>query len=247
METRYEFVTKALRDAIAKGDYPLGSLLPPEIELAERFGVSRSTVRMAMRELQSSGLISRKRSAGTRVEATSPVANSSGFTQALSSIEAVQRFGSETRRDIQAMTEIIADDRLAKKLGCKPGSRWLKISSLRRLPEAPEVPPICWTDVYIAEAVGQKILNRIHGYQGILGNLVEEETGRRIVEIRQDISATGISEALAGPLRAPAGGHALEIRRQYVLAPDTLVEVSISTHPADRFSYNICLRRAVGP
>jgi DNA-binding GntR family transcriptional regulator len=44
-------------------------------------------------------------------------------------------------------------------------------------------------------------------------------------------------------LQTSANAHALEIRRQYVLSPNTLVEVTISLHPADRFSYSTRLRR----
>ncbi|OWJ68839.1 GntR family transcriptional regulator [Inquilinus limosus] len=243
METRYAFVARTLSEAIGTGRYPLGSVLPNELELAAEFGVSRSTIRAAMRELQASGLVSRKKSAGTRVEATSPQANGSGFTQALSSIEAIQQFGFETVRDVQSIEDVVADEALARTLGCKPGSRWLRISSLRRLPDRPNTLPICWTDVYIAASVAGDIRGRIEGYRGIFGDLIEETTGRRIVEIRQDIRAAGVPDSLAKPLQAPAGSHALKIRRQYVLSPGTLIEVTISVHPADRFSYSTRLRR----
>ena len=243
METRYAIVARALSEAIGKGRYPVGSVLPNELELAAEFGVSRSTIRAAMRELQASGLVSRKKSAGTRVEATRPGAGRGEFTQALSSIEAIQQFGFETVRDVQSIDEVVADDALARKLGCKPGSSWLKVSSLRRLPDRPDTLPICWTDVYIAASIAAEIRGRIGTYRGIFGTLIEETTGRRIVEIRQDISAAGVPEALAKPLRAPAGDHALEIRRQYFLSPSTLIEITVSVHPADRFSYSTRLKR----
>jgi len=243
LETRYATVAKVLSEAIGTGRYPVGSVLPNELELAVEFGVSRSTIRAALRELQVSGLVSRKKSAGTRVEATSPSSSRDGFTQALSSIEAIQQFGFETIRDVQSVGGIVLDEGLAAKLGCKPGSRWLKISSLRRLPDRPDSLPICWTDVYIADSLAAEIREQITDYRGIFGDLIEEKTGRRIVEIRQDIRATGVPEALAGPLQTSANAHALEIRRQYVLSPNTLVEVTISVHPADRFSYSTRLRR----
>jgi DNA-binding GntR family transcriptional regulator len=243
LETRYATVAKVLSEAIGTGRYPVGSILPNELELAVEFGVSRSTVRAALRELQVSGLVSRKKSAGTRVEAASPSASRDGFTQALSSIEAIQQFGFETIRDVQSIGEIVADEALAAKLGCKPGSRWLKVSSLRRVPDRPDSPPVCWTDVYITDSLAVDIRGQITGYRGIFGDLIEEKTGRRIVEIRQGISATGVPDALAAPLQTSANAHALEIRRQYILSPSTLVEVTVSVHPADRFSYSTRLRR----
>ena len=44
-----------------------GDLIPGEVELAEEFGCARATVNRALRELADSGLLDRKRKAGTRV------------------------------------------------------------------------------------------------------------------------------------------------------------------------------------
>jgi DNA-binding GntR family transcriptional regulator len=46
----------------------------------------------------------------------------------------VQRFGVETERHVQRVAEVVADDALARELGCRPGRRWLRISSLRMIP-----------------------------------------------------------------------------------------------------------------
>ena len=243
METRYAHVARMLAEAIAAGRHPVGSVLPNELDLAVQFGVSRSTIRAAMRELQASGLVSRRKSAGTRVEAARPAREGCGFVQALSSIESVQQFGCETERRIQDVTPVVADDALAAQLGCRPGSRWLRISSLRCLPNDASAPPICWTDVYVDERHADAVEPRIRSYQGIFGNLLEEVSGRRIIEIRQDIKAVGIPTRVAGALKVEPGAHALEIRRQYILSPASMAEVSISIHPGDRFSYATRLMR----
>lgn len=52
----YEQVADALREAILSGEMAPGSALPPERELCERFGVGRTTIREALRALQSRGL-----------------------------------------------------------------------------------------------------------------------------------------------------------------------------------------------
>lgn len=243
METRYAYVARALAEAIAAGRHPVGSILPNELELAEQFAVSRATVRAAMRELQASGLISRKKNAGTRVEALKPSRSGGGFAQTLDSIEAVQQFGVETKRLVQQVAEVVTDDGLAKALGCRAGRRWLRISSLRLLPDDASCTPICWTDVYIDQAFAGDVRAAIDRHPDIFGTLVEQISGRRFSEIRQDISAVGVPEAVAEPLKATAGTHALSIRRQYLFNSNEMAEVSVSIHPADRFRYTSRLLR----
>jgi GntR family transcriptional repressor for pyruvate dehydrogenase complex len=52
----YEQVADRLRESILTGELPPGSALPPERELCERFGVGRTTIREALRALQTTGL-----------------------------------------------------------------------------------------------------------------------------------------------------------------------------------------------
>lgn len=243
METRYAYVARALTEAIAEGRHPVGSVLPNEHDLAEQFAVSRSTVRAAMRELQASGIISRKRNAGTRVEARPSEHRMGGFTQALGSIEAVQQFGVQTERHVQQVSEIVADDALAHALGSRPGRRWLRISSLRLVPGDETRTPICWTDVYIDAVFAPEVRARMDGFPDIFGTLVEQISGRRFMEIRQDINAVGVPQDKADALKAQAGSPALAIRRQYLFASSEMAEVSLSFHPADRYTYSMRLTR----
>jgi DNA-binding FadR family transcriptional regulator len=52
----YEQVADALRESILSGELAAGTALPPERELCERYGVGRTTVREALRALQTKGL-----------------------------------------------------------------------------------------------------------------------------------------------------------------------------------------------
>jgi GntR family transcriptional regulator, histidine utilization repressor len=52
---------------ITRGEWKPGSLIPGEMELAERYGSARATVNRAMRELADEGIIERKRKSGSRV------------------------------------------------------------------------------------------------------------------------------------------------------------------------------------
>jgi DNA-binding FadR family transcriptional regulator len=57
-------IIERIGDAIRSGDLAPGDRLPPERELAERFGVSRVSVRDALRSLEALGLIEVKVGAG---------------------------------------------------------------------------------------------------------------------------------------------------------------------------------------
>ena len=61
VEPAYRKVADALLDRITTRAINAGERLPPEMELARQFGVHRGTVREALRELQSSGMLKRER------------------------------------------------------------------------------------------------------------------------------------------------------------------------------------------
>src|ERR1700685_4312553 len=66
-EAKAKQVYLILRDRILSGALSLGAKLPTENDLADRYAVSRVTVRRALGELARERLIERRRSAGTRV------------------------------------------------------------------------------------------------------------------------------------------------------------------------------------
>jgi GntR family transcriptional repressor for pyruvate dehydrogenase complex len=61
MEPAYRKVAAALMERILDRTLREGERLPSETELARQFGVNRSTVREAVRELESNGLVARRR------------------------------------------------------------------------------------------------------------------------------------------------------------------------------------------
>lgn len=61
----YARVKQHLKQALARGRFPPGALMPSEADLVARFGVSRMTVNRALRELQAEGLVDRVQGVGT--------------------------------------------------------------------------------------------------------------------------------------------------------------------------------------
>ena len=231
---------QTLAEGIASGRFAVGSLLPTEMALCAQFGASRYAVRQALAELQEMGLISRRKNVGTRVEAATP---RTGFTQALASVEDLAQFGSEHKRVLRSIEDVVVDLALAKEMGCAGGSRWLRISSLRMDGGRPGR-PIGWTDVYAAEpyrGVGEMVRD---APDRLVSSLIEERYGRRIARITQDIQAIAVPKALAAELQVEPASPALRIVRHYLDAADEAFEISVAVHPAERFTFSMELRRA---
>ena len=233
-------ITQDLAEQIASGKVSVGELLPTEFELCERYGASRYTVRMALGQLQEQGLISRRKNVGTRVEASRPTA---GFMQSLASVEDLAQFGATHVRVVRDVGEVVVDLQQAQVLGCPGGSRWLRISSLR-MDGGKRSRPIGWTDVYIDAAyadVGPMVRK---APQTLISELIESRYGRRITRIRQDLRASTVPAHLAEELQVDAGSPALMIVRRYFDAADEVFEITVTIHPAERFTFSMELHRS---
>ena len=83
--TRGVAVLDALAEMIDRAGLGVGDRLPPEITLAARLGVGRSTIREALNRWEGLGLIRRKRGAGTFLAA--PVPSASGLVPTMIRLE----------------------------------------------------------------------------------------------------------------------------------------------------------------
>src|SRR5258708_6184019 len=111
---RYLRVAQRLQQAIQDGEFPLGSLLPTEVQLAVHYGVSRQTVRQAIGQLRQRGMLSTRKRVGTRVDAADPTEL---FRYAFQSIGDLQGMASETEMLVDGRDWITASGRLTAELG----------------------------------------------------------------------------------------------------------------------------------
>jgi DNA-binding GntR family transcriptional regulator len=233
-------LARHLTEAIASGQQEVGSLLPTEFELCARHGLSRYAVRKALDELQEQGLVSRRKNVGTRVEARAP---RQGFTQSIVTAEELAQFGSRHVRQVREVVPVVADLALAGELGVPGGTRLLRLSSLR-MEAGGQGRPMGWTDVYVDERfAGIEALAR-QSPDRLVSALIEERYGTAIVRIRQEIGAITLSPALAAELQAEPGAAALKITRSYLDAEGEAIEISVSIHPADRFTLTMEMNRS---
>ena len=105
----YLQVVRALKDEIVSGVYPVGSQLPTEEELCDRFSVSRYTVREALRRLREDSLVSSRQGAGTTVVPPRP---SDSFVHEVMSINDLVAFATGVRFAIDTIEMIEIDDKL---------------------------------------------------------------------------------------------------------------------------------------
>lgn len=242
LPTKSNFVDIAqhLTEGITSGRFPVGSLLPTEMELCDYYSTSRHTVRAALHELQQLGLVSRKRNVGTRVESARPT---NEFRPSLASLDDLIQFGSTHVRKLQEVGSQKAKGDLADDLRCKAGTHWIRISSLR-MDGVNDRLPVGWTDVYIKPEYTE-IAEIVRSSPGVLiSTLIEARYGRRIEQVEQQIRAVTIDESMARALKVTAGTTALKIIRWYSDAAGEVFEVSISIHPADRFAVSVLLKRS---
>jgi DNA-binding GntR family transcriptional regulator len=241
-DTRYAQVARDLAERIASGEFPVGSILPKEVDLAESYGVSRYTLRSAIAELQQLGLVSRRRKLGTKVEAEVP---SGHYRQSLTSVEDLVQYGATHSRVLRNVEEIVADEYLAGQIGCKPGTRWLRISFVRLDGTASGL-PMGWTDVYVdALSKASKGLGELvrAAPDQLIATLLENHYGHRIEKIRQDVQGASVPPELAEALQAAPGSEALKIVRRYLDPDGCLLDVSVTIHPADRYTLSMELNR----
>lgn len=237
MALRYPLVAETIIQGIKAGEYPVGSLLPSEPELSKKLKVSRSTVRAALAQLQSFGMIERRPRAGTRVcaDAIPPV-----YVHTMTATGDLLNFGGHTRRQIQVVEDIIMDEDTAVWLELPAGRRWLHIGQTRH-PYDRET-AICWTDVYIPAAYAA-LKPQIESYPGLFYTLIEQKYDVTVSGIVQKIRARDIPDSVAQYLGELDQGRALNITRKYHTNTNTCVLASQTYLPSDRFDYSIIFSR----
>lgn len=249
---RYQQLSALLAREIREGRHPVGSLLPPEPQLCQRFAVSRHTLREAVRKLCEQGLVTRHQGIGTRVKAAS--APPQRYVAALGSLQELMQYTQQTRLTALGHRECVADEALARELRCAPGERWLEIEACRypagTAPASASAPgpapglvadpalPLVHMRIYVRPECRGILADLQDGNAWVFG-LVEKHGGERIVEAQQVVAALAIPAASARVLGVKPRTPGLLVRRYYLGRGDDrgrrLLSVSLNVYPADRF------------
>jgi DNA-binding GntR family transcriptional regulator len=234
---RYARIANELVDRIVAGKYPVGSLLPREIELSQQYGVSRHTMREALRRVCDTGMVSRRRRAGTEVIAS---ARAVSYRQPVNSIDDLLQYGAGTQLRVLRQSRVACDARLARMLNCPEGREWLRVETVRAHPS--DQRPICVTTNYLNTELPEidKSMNKLTGR---ISAMLETRYGVRIVLIEQSIQAVGLDKRAAKLLSAKPGSPGLRAVRRYYDERARLLELSDAVHPGKFFTYVTRLKR----
>jgi DNA-binding GntR family transcriptional regulator len=231
MSPRYQQLADTLLHDIERGKYKVGGMLPPELELSELYGVSRHTVREAIRRLVDMGLLGRRQGIGTHVKSAS---GRGRFVASLGSIADLFQYTQRTRLKLIDERLVTADAGLAEMLHCKPGQKWLRFETCR-YPRGDKV-PISYTEMYVQPAY-EAIRESIEGEGVWVYGLIEKHYGERIVEVGQEVGTLAISARVAKLLHAKPRTPALHVLRYYYGSGERLLSMSVNQYPDNRFKF----------
>ncbi|MCB1546585.1 MAG: GntR family transcriptional regulator [Hyphomicrobiaceae bacterium] len=235
---RYQQITDDLVVKLKDGTYPIGSMLPTEVELSAAYDVSRYTVREALRQLEGMGLVNRRQGAGTRVAASVPQQR---FVQEIGNLNELLQYPENTRLFMLGAKTVEASASLAQRLDGVKEQRWLRIDGIRRVKVTSAA--ICSTTIFVRPEYAA-VVEDIGTVAGPVYALVERRYNVRVARVDIDISASTVPAGLSDLLGVEPNAPALLIVRRYHDQRGRVFEVSESRHPAPNFRYRFSLRRA---
>lgn len=219
-----------LSDAIARGTFKIGEPLPTEMELMARYGVSRHTVRAALRELKTLGVVTARRGIGTIVKRADPAAS---YVEQYSSVDELFTFAAGRPVVPQSVRWTVIDDEGARRLGLPAGRRALVIEGLRY---GGGDQPVAFVRIHLDQRYG-RIADQLDGLQTSVAELLEQEFALRIGRIEQEIDSDLIDREMGSVLNVTPGTPALRIVRWYYATGQQPIEIAESLYPHGRFVY----------
>lgn len=237
-EPLHAWVARTVRERIVDGTYAVGAQIPAEDRLGEEFGVSRSTVRQALRQLQLDRLIESRKGSGSIV--LSAAASNAEYLHA-TSIDDLLAYSRGRQFHFQSIDLEPIDADLAASIGVPPASEWLTLRGYGESDGRPE--PDCWAEYYVQKdfaAIGRLLANPV---VAPIFPLIETRFGVRVAEVDQEMTAAVMAPVQARALGVEPGTAAIALRRVYTTSHGQVALVTIATYPARRFKHSIKLRR----
>jgi GntR family transcriptional regulator len=224
----YVQVAQTLRAGIVRGIYPVGSRIPTEEELCERFQVRR---------LREDGLISSRH--GSRPVVVPPSAVSSVRLWSAEIGRNFFEYTMSTRLTIESMEMVRITKALSAQVGIPQSEEWLRVSGPRHPGE--NGPAIGWYDYFInAEyaAVGRLLPRHV----GPVMTLIEDLFSEKFVHITYAMSAVAMPAAQAVLLQVETGSPSLKIVARCETADKKLAMITTALYRGGDVGYSIALQ-----
>ena len=235
----YRTLAAELREAIRNGEYADGQQLPTEEQLSARHSVSRQTVRRAMQDLVSEGIIYRVAGRGTY-----PVAEADRYLRHFGSVEDLMALSLDTDCEIITPLRHTVEAEAASRLRL-PFDDLHALTLIRLHGNV----PFCHTSVFLPPPVGAligaepELTAAGRRSQITVIGLIDARMARSIKGAEQSITAAAAPPAAAAHLECAAGHPVLRIDRLYTDDADTPVELAVSYFDPAHYSYRVKLRR----
>lgn len=217
---------------------PPGQRLPAEPELAKQLGVSRATLREAMRAFEVQGLIHRRQGAGTFVLERTPVLEAG--LEVLESLEkTARRFGLSIRVTHLEIEQTRPDEEARQALSLPQNA---EVTCVRRVICLAEHPAAYLVDILPLDVLHPEDLPS--SFSGsVLDFLLER--GEKLAVSKASISATLANSEIAHALQIQRGDVLLLFTSQLFRHDGRVIDYSLSAFIPGYFRFHI-LRRVAG-
>jgi GntR family transcriptional regulator len=241
--TKYHQIYLVLREQLQDGRFAQG--MPAEIKLARQFGVARVTVRRAMEQLVSEGLILRVAGRGTFPTAHTRSWCVGGTVQAKQTrlaglMENIVSASRSTTVKVLEWSTVEATEPVASALNVPQGTPVKKAVRRRSLREG----PLSFITAYVPEELASGISRRDLSSKPILQLM--EEAGVVLGRAQQTISARQADALVAQELGVAIGTALLAVRRRVFDLHDRPVQWLEGLYRPDRYEYQLEVSRIGG-
>jgi GntR family transcriptional regulator len=224
-----------LREKIHSGILAPGDQLPTEADLVVDYGVSRITVRQALKSLSDDKLIRREAGRGTFVTDRPALTHSFRMDTSLDDLTSMEK---ATSVELIDLSQVVATAEDAAAFEVDPGSPVTQCTRLRFHRGEPFS--------YIVNRLPQKIaehLVRQDWEQGLILRSIQERLGLRLRLADQNVRATLADGTLARSLNTRIGAPLLLVDRVVSTEPGPAVERVHTYYRSDVYSLTGCLEK----
>lgn len=236
-EPLHQQISDRMRKNIALGIWPPHYKLKAEPDLATDFGVSRGTLRRAMRTLIEEGLLVQVQGKGTYVPSSTtiepPIAQ-----DLLSLAEALERIGVTFETEVLSQRLETSPKHVQGLLDLKENQTAFRLERVRSVEGAPVA--------YLINYVNASLCPKIETYdftQRTLFGVIEHDYHYTLATGRRTFEATAASEEVSAILRIPQGSPVLYLEQVVYLANGQPIEYSDVWIRGDRLKLSSVLTR----